>query len=454
MKRDSSSRKLDEALTKCHSILSVNMRNGIALDSLTPAFEKYFLQFEKLDYRQFCKALMNILFYHLRYEAKKIDSKLIFWPIQLHHVDTMNIVWDQLKKRNIEFDILVFRNDVFEKIKALGLSPTLVEGIKEKRSAKHMFMEFIRMTSLISQGAVTFSSMFRVSYLKTLIHIRSIEDIPIMFRHSISSDEGVRHVVGYDLSVIGRSIVKAAKAFGQKTLRIQNGAPNYYLAGLSEVDCLFLWDNQSSDAYRQRGFSGDIIVTGNMLLESKLNNLNMKFSYWKESLSRFDKTVFVAFSGPGHNTSISGHRRSIEILKTIARENSNLCFLIKLHPKDSIFYYNRLTKCDNVFFTDNIFSDSKVDALDILLNSDLLITGASTVALDAINLGIKVVSVDPLSELQHFKFLENLNVLKIEGEFIPEKFHSFINTPSKMKDLSNINGARSSVLNYLIKPVK
>ena len=82
-------------------------------------------------------------------------------------------------------------------------------------------------------------------------------------------------------------------------------------------------------------------------------------------------------------------------------------FVVKLHPKDRMEYFQSLRACSNILFTHETELAEQPDALDILFTSDVLISGASTVILDALFLDIPIVSIDPNGELDQFEFLNN-----------------------------------------------
>jgi predicted glycosyltransferase len=152
-------------------------------------------------------------------------------------------------------------------------------------------------------------------------------------------------------------------------------------------------------------------MTGNIVLQ---NTIAKGFDdKWVKEIpysNHHTYSIFVALSGPGHNTTKSGHIETLKQLNAIIAAFPDFAFYIKLHSKDNKAYYHQIAKHSHVYFTDDL--QSKPDALHILSKSDMLITGASTVALDALQMGIPVVSIDPLQELNHFAFLNHHQVFK------------------------------------------
>jgi ADP-heptose:LPS heptosyltransferase len=122
-------------------------------------------------------------------------------------------------------------------------------------------------------------------------------------------------------------------------------------------------------------------------------------------------------SGPGHNTSVSGHRATLILLRSFIQRNPNFQFLIKLHPKDQKYYYQDIEKERNVVFVADLFQNSLPNAIEFLNISDYLVTGASSVALDAFAMNVKVIALDPMDELLHFDFIyKNEAVQRIHKE--------------------------------------
>jgi hypothetical protein len=365
--KSSSKDSLEYAIQHCYKILSGFTLNNDTLDSLLPAFERFFLQSERLKIIKYLKAIFSFVFFRIDYSIGKVRNEIIFWPIQLHHVDTMYFLWKELKNQRIGYSVIVFRKDVYEKIKDLGIESDLVKLTRRRRGLKEALAQSSRVIYLMLQSFSISSNRFRVAYLNTIPIAKKGEGIPTLVNKLCYSRGSLKHIVGYDLSVIGWSIIKVAKRLNHQTYRIQNGAPNYNLAGFSEVETLFVWDDISKEAYRLKGYKGRLILTGNILLEEKLKRVNCELSNWIQSKNQFEKFIFVAFSGPGHNTTIKGHELSISILRDLVSNNRNICFLIRLHPKDSMEYYNILLPMCNVFFTDSISWNSNVDAEAVIL---------------------------------------------------------------------------------------
>ena len=451
MKRDSSSLKLDEALIKCHRLLSNSILGGVSMTALLPAFEKYFIQSRSLNPVTYSIALLNLLLYRVEYLVGGIDAKIIFWPIQLHHVDSMKLVWTHFEENDIDFGIVVFRKDVYEKLRTQGFEAQLVNSVKRRRSLFGFLSMTSRLLHLVAKSLSIGPKRTRLSYLRTLLHISKVEFVPSMIDFLFSQKREIKHVIGYDLSVLGGSIISSVKRFGHRSYRIQNGAPNYNLAGFSEVDALFVWDEISKDAYRRSGYSGQLCVTGNILLEEKLLTKNPEFERWLQ-LNQFGETiVFVAFSGPGHNTTAKGHELTIKTLGRLIAHNSDHVFFIRLHPKDNLVWYQDLEHLENVIFTDKIGWQTTIDALDILFETTYLITGASTVSLDAIQLGKRVISIDPLEELSHFRFLEHPLVHRLKVNPKSYELNKLHGETNEDKAQNGISGALESVVENLLR---
>lgn len=366
----------------------------------------------KIIYKSLFISIFQFLFLKHKATNLRSDSNTLYvWPFQFLHCDFLSTIIPELKKNNISHQVLVLRQNLVPYLAEKGISSLLVNFIKSPRNVKSIYIEFFSIIKYLI--LIIFSSKYL--YKKSLISLLIYINQPIMAKAAsediMAENLNQYHLVGYDLSAMGLPIVNLAKKYNLTSGRIQNGAPNYLLSGYSKVDELFVWDTISRDAYLNNGFKGKTIITGNILLQDTIAK-GFDDSWVKELplKKHYSYKIFVALSGPGHNTTKLGHFETLKQLNAIVAQLPDFAFYIKLHPKDNKAYYQQIAKHSHIYFTDEL--KSKPDALHILSKSDMLITGASSVALDAIQLGIPVVSIDPLQELNHFDFLNNRNLFK------------------------------------------
>lgn len=386
------------------------------ISDLLPQFDHQLINHNKsFSFFRSFKALLGSLLLETKVNlTHAIDStSVLFWPIQLHHPRFQSIALNKLVSSGMSCYTFYFRNDLREILQKNNMQ---AEPIRHSRKLIKAWKIPPRLWGMVVfLGRLTMQSVplsYKIAFMNCLIHLHTVKIAEAAAIQVMKDRPRQYHVVGYDLSIVGRAIIRVAHRYGHRTGRIQNGAVNNRLAGFSEVDDLFLWDRVSKDAYINSGYRGNAIITGNILLQEKY--LYAKAKSLMRPLLRlgYKKRALVAFSGPGHNTSQIGHIESLKHLERLVEQLSDTVFIVKFHPKDDRKYYEELNGYTNVLFAEDIFSDEIPDAINFIHACNFVVTGASSVGLDAINLSKPVISIDPLDELTHFTFLNHPMIIR------------------------------------------
>lgn len=380
------------------------------LDALLPAFEKAFVQHQKTSQLLLLRVLIKFVLKRIELSEVQNASPYFFWPFQLHHCDFMMPVINQLKTEGITATVLVSRQDVYSKFKENGLQPERLIYTTSSRNLSSVLRKIREIIRLIQCSRGVKDTRWKDALFSALQYLGTVERARIAIKAIAAKHDKSYHMVGYDLSVVGRAISRYCRNIHIPCGRIQNGAVNYRLAGFSEVDDLFLWDKESEKAYKSNGYLGNTLITGNILLQDKYPAEKAFPEMNPILISGYSYRALVAFSGPGHNTSEKGHLESLKVLLQMVKENKHVLFVIKLHPKDKDHYYDTIKKEKNIRMAKALFPDKMPNAIKFIHATDIVITGASSVALDAINLNKPVISVDPLEELEHIGFIKHPKV--------------------------------------------
>ena len=123
--------------------------------------------------------------------------------------------------------------------------------------------------------------------------------------------------------------------------------------------------------------------------------------------------VLVATSGPGDQVSMEQHRSFIKILYEAAEMSPTVRWVVKLHKKDRSELYREIgaqfSSSSRVEIVSGERSSFGPDIFKFLSSAKALVTVCSTAALDAMVVGVPVISVAPASGgngLQGIEFLE------------------------------------------------
>ena len=111
-------------------------------------------------------------------------------------------------------------------------------------------------------------------------------------------------------------------------------------------------------------------------------------------------------SGAGESISIEHHKQIIDNLKLISLEFQNIQFVVKLHRKDKLGYYREGSKKHKLIIVDS--SQNLPQTIFKWLNGcSAVLTGGSTAGVEALLMGIPVISMDFNNELTNLEFIKN-----------------------------------------------
>jgi len=159
------------------------------------------------------------------------------------------------------------------------------------------------------------------------------------------------------------------------------------------------------------GFSGQrVVVCGAPYLDrcpKQSGHINETIRH-KLQLDDAKPYILVATSGPGHTVSHKHHTQVIEALSRASLRLPHVQFVAKLHRKDRVEFYNQVL---------SRVPDAKLhvvpygaegypgDIFDWLQGSKALVTGASTVAIEAMLMDVPVVTMDLADEFGETDFI-------------------------------------------------
>jgi glycosyltransferase involved in cell wall biosynthesis len=210
-------------------------------------------------------------------------------------------------------------------------------------------------------------------------------------------------LVGNPYTVEGRVSARLASALGVASACIEHGTifADDPIWEDCPVDRVLVWGEPSRDALLTCGVAGQAIaIVGAPRLDP----------YANASFQSRGRSVLVATSGPGDQVSNESHAKFIELLFEAAEALPDVEFVIKLHPKDSERNYQpaKLKRANpRIKLLRGDRSRQGIDIFEFLAGARVLVTIASTTALDAMAVGVPVVTVleRPIEEYGHIEFL-------------------------------------------------
>lgn len=213
-----------------------------------------------------------------------------------------------------------------------------------------------------------------------------------------------------DLTITGRIISLLLQETGCKTCYVMHGLlSDEFIESIHIADEFFIFGEYTRPILVKRGLNTNHIHTiGAPYLDyyrhhqpmDKLKDVVLNKHTKNKSIA------LVLLSGRGHTTSSIHHDKIINLLNEVIEEcKDQYYFVFKLHKKDYIDFYQLLYKNKNIennfaIYPFDCFNSSE-SIFDWLSISDLIITGASTTALEAMYLKKPVITVDLMAEYEN-----------------------------------------------------
>lgn len=213
-----------------------------------------------------------------------------------------------------------------------------------------------------------------------------------------------------DLTATGRIISLLLQEKPCKTCYVMHGLlSDEFIESIHIADEFFIFGEYTRSILVKRGISDQHIHTIGTPYLDYYRNYTPLSRLKNEVLNKHSQNKSIALillSGRGHTTSSKHHDALIKLLNEIIEANKDqYYFIFKLHKKDYSSFYQLLddnTNIKNCFalYTFDHF-ESKESIFDWLAISDLIITGASTTALEAMYLQKPVITVDLMGEYEN-----------------------------------------------------
>jgi hypothetical protein len=220
-------------------------------------------------------------------------------------------------------------------------------------------------------------------------------------------------VVGNDLTTEGRAGARVAAMRGVPTAMFMHGTiVGDALQPLHCADRVLVYADSHRRVLVDLGIPPErIVVCGAPHLDRRPQQtgevhpkLRKRFKLRSE-----EPWILVATSGPGNRISHKHHLQVVGQLAELSRALPEVPMLVKLHRKDHRSYYDEAIKraAPNRFF---VVPDGTAglpgDIFDWLQGCRLVLTGASTVAGEAMLMGVSVITMDFCGEIHGVEFID------------------------------------------------
>ncbi|MET2984691.1 glycosyltransferase family protein [Aureibaculum conchae] len=362
------------------------------------------------------------------------DDKLdiLFWPFQKSHFDVQIKIYNQLQNIKLSTAIVSHNHPVNSLINS-----QIVNGGIVINNLDHVWVDYKKIAcykELISSinNLPNFAYNNKSIRFKTLF-LRSLNawywlyvQTTAIFNKMVSTYKPRVIFVGNSISLVGNLIGHLAQKKQIKACCIMHGRMNDYVQ-FGCFDYFYVFGKNDKNNMINNGISEEkIIISGSPKIDEFLKTN-------KNSPKKSSKYVLIALSGSGHSITEKHHIAILEMIYQVAAQLDAINFKFKLHRKDKIEYYKKLDTLKNTSIYK--YGDASVSSniYDWIKDANMLITGASTTALDAMLLNCAVITIDLFEHLKNVDFIEqnvslhstnieqllvNINIVLEQGEIL------------------------------------
>ncbi len=220
-------------------------------------------------------------------------------------------------------------------------------------------------------------------------------------------------VVGNDFTLEGRIVARICKSLNINSANIMHGSvAGEPLDSLHIADSFFLYGRMAKDYLVNLGISEEsLVVTGDPHIDELKIRENSIHPMIKKKLNLQNKQSYIllALSGPGHCTTYEHFDRIVESVVKFSVQEQDIDIIAKLHRKDSKDNYSKIknrhpkNRLHVVEYGEKGFPKNIYDWLQ---GCKLIITGASTVAIEAMLMQIPVITLDYMDEYRNVDFID------------------------------------------------
>lgn len=370
--------------------------------------------FEKIKLH--LKYLKDNIIYYPKLHNKDKNYSILFFPTEPTHLDQLKPVFQTLEKHNNDFLIVTNKLPIYRILKtdfnSIFLPKSLLsynkqETIQLKRLCKKIAEDFVQHPVI----QLPLNEIYN-----TIEHeIETIVNQYYQFELLIKKYKPQKVFVGNDTTREGRLLTVLVKRYKEiKSYCIMHGSiTGEPLDTYHQVDCFFLYGEAAMEDLISKGMSvSNLKISGapyldNFLMEGN-NGINQILSE-KLKLNNEKPYILITNSGPGHSTSHEHYQKTLHCIFETASQFTNIQWIIKLHRKDDMTNFKNVIAQYPNHSIQIISSHEQGYPSSIfswLHGATCLLTGVSTVAIEAMALNIPVVTMDFMNEFTNVDFIE------------------------------------------------
>lgn len=373
---------------------------------------------------------------------------ILFWPCEPTHIKAMRPVIRWLAEEGISHHAFACKPRIHAELVAQGIPTVSPEAYWSHEMSAARKQGERRAKELLAAGEIDYSRLTPFGNTQTLVENLRAESellIPLVYRAQCNAEnmlERIRPkllVVGNDFTYEGRVGVQMAKAAGVATACPMHGVvANNPLHTAHISDKYLAYGDSSRRHLLEIGLDDDkIAVVGAPYLDDQPKQSGHIDPTIREQLKLDDSKPYVlaANSGPGNTISYEHHDRVLDAMCQASAALPQMQFVAKLHRKDRVEFYEKATANlpeARLQFIQHGAQGYPTNIFNWLQGSTVLLTGASSVAVEAMLMGVPVITMDYANEITGADFVDSGTTTHVtDAQGLIEALRALVESPEQ-----------------------
>ncbi len=362
------------------------------------------------------------------------EEDVVFFPVEPTHLVQQIPVAKILVECGKRICFVTNKKKLYDKLQEEGFSVHFIQTNSTSNSSinfnTQMLFDQIKMQNNQSENSRIESDVLEFICLKIKYLLNGVVAMSDRIYQLVTQIKPRAVVDGNDFTLEGRITARICKLMNISSANIMHGSiAGEPLDSLHIVDKFFLYGSQAKDYLVSLGLSAsNLIVTGDPHIDKVVVGDKSIHPLIKKELPL--KTshgyILLALSGPGHCTTHEHFDKIVNGVVSFSVKEQNIDIIAKLHRKDSKDNYSKIKQHhpgNSVHVVEYNSKGFPKNIYDWLRGCKLVITGSSTVAIEAMLMGIPVITVDFMNEYQGVDFIDTGATIHVTKE---EELHETI----------------------------
>ena len=349
-------------------------------------------------------------------KPQRLNQTVLFLPVEPTHITQMKPVFESLEGMDVDFIIVTNRARIYNLVKDRYNCTFLPKKVNFlPRSQEVKLIEISR--QVLSEYSQKNLTSLPIQFIQNLVEkeVITLVNLNEQFEEIVKQTAPSKVFVGNDTTVEGRLMTfLARKNVNLKSYCLMHGSVSGEpLDSYHQVDCFFTYGQRAYDDLVRNGISpSKLKVSGAPYMDDFLNSVGTGIHPILIERLRLEHSkpyILITNSGPGHSTSEAHYQKTLDQIFQLNKEFKDLQWVIKLHRKDSLKNFNRalgLYPKHTFHIIEHNTEGYPSSIFEWLQGASCLLTGCSTVAIEAMILEVPVITMDYMNEFRNVDFID------------------------------------------------